>query len=114
MLSSTQAAPHVPQYDVPPSHSSNPLNPTTENNALSARLSSATPSTSRGARPAGSFRISPISLSVRILNVLSRAVAMASLCGSTNAYMLRERRQQQSRTGPSSAVGQGEHESWQG
>src|SRR6267378_7072601 len=91
MLSSAQAAPHVPQYDVPPSHSSNPLNPTTENNALSGRLSSATPSTPRGVGPTASFRISPISLSVRILN-LSRAVAMDFLAGSKNAHMLRESR----------------------
>src|ERR1700675_3864677 len=77
-------APHVPQYDVRPSHSSKPLNPTTENNALLARLSSATPSTSRGVRPAASFRISQISLSVRILNILSRALAMAPLAAPKN------------------------------
>src|ERR1700730_8964368 len=93
MLSSIQAAPHVPQYEVPPSHSSKPLNSTTENNELSARLSSATPSTSRGVGPAASFRISQISLSLRILNALSRAVAMDSLAGSNNAHMLRESRQ---------------------
>src|SRR6266404_2378115 len=109
-----QTVPHVPQYDVRPSHSSKPLNPTMENNALLARLSSATPSTSRGVRPAGSFRISQISLSVRILNVLSRAVAMASLAGSKNAYMLRESRQPESRSAPVSDVGHGKHESWQG
>src|ERR1700721_544155 len=85
VLSSTQAASHVPQYEVPPSHSS-------ENNELSARLSSATPSTARGVGPAASFRISQISLSVRILNAVSRAVPMDSLAASNNPHILRESR----------------------
>src|ERR1700730_9900014 len=129
MLSSTWTAPHVPQYGGSvPSHSSyvsedaglelnssstprKPLNPTAENNALLARLPSATPSTFRGVRPAVSFRISEISLSVRILNALSRTVAIDfSLACSKNAYMLRESRQHNSRSVPRSDVGRGKYE----